>query len=399
MRRRSPAWLQALLFGWFALLVAGTPGAAAQYAEGSGQSQSSKPAKPAEEPKPDAVPPTGPSRGVGETVVVPRQRPTRPPEPPPPQKKEEKVNADQAPLFRTEVELVTISVVVQDKNGNFIPDLKQEHFRILEDGVPQKIQRMETSEAAMTVALVIEFSRLFWQFLYQTMEASYGFVQSLRPEDWVAVIAYDIRTEILQDFTRNKAAAFDALNIMRVPAFSETNLFDALSDTLSRMQDIDGKKAIVVISSGMDTFSKTRYDHLLKQVQSSDTPIYAIGTGQAVREYYDARGAMGGASQIGFLQADNQLRSFARLSGGRAYFPRFEGQFREIYSDISAALRNEYSISYSPANLTKDGKFRKIKVEIVGPDGKPLKIVDQKGKEIKYEIRAREGYYAARPVE
>ena len=398
MRRRSFAWLPALLLGWLAVLIVGTQEAAAQYAEGSQQSQSSQSGKPAEEAKPPAVPQSGPSRGVGETVVVPRQRPTRPPAPPV-QKKEEKINPDQAPLFRTEVELVTISVVVQDRNGNFLPDLKKEHFRILEDGVEQKIQRIETSEAAMTVAMVIEFSNKYWEFLYQTLEASYGFVQSLRPEDWVAVIAFDIRSEILQDFTRNKAAAFDALNLLRIPAFSEINLFDALSDTLSRMQDIDGKKAIVVIASGEDTFSKMRYDQLLKKVQSSDTPVYAIGTGQAVREWYDARGYMGSSSQIGFLQADNQLRSFARMSGGRAYFPRFEGQFREIYADISAALRNEYSISYSPTNVAKDGKFRKIKVDVLAPDGKPLKIVDQKGKEIKYEIRAREGYNAPRAVE
>jgi hypothetical protein len=99
------------------------------------------------------------------------------------------------------------------------------------------------------------------------------------------------------------------------------------------------------------------------------------------------------------LQADNQLRSFARLSGGRAYFPQFEAQFPEIYREISAALRNEYQISYSPTNSAKDGKFRKLQVEIVGPDGNAPKIVDPKGKEIKYAVRYREGYYASRAVE
>ena len=154
-----------------------------------------------------------------------------------------------------------------------------------------------------------------------------------------------------------------------------------------------------MISSGMDTFSKTRYDAALKLVQTSDTPIYAIGTGQAIREWYDAHGYMGSDANIGFLQADNQLRSFARLSGGRAYFPRFEGQFPEIYRDVSAALRNEYSISYNPTNTARDGKFRKIKVELVDAAGKPLKIVDPKGKEIKHEIRAREGYYSPPALE
>ncbi len=231
------------------------------------------------------------------------------------------------------------------------------------------------------------------------MQASYGFVQTLRPDDWVAVIAFDMKPEILQDFTKNKSAAFGALNMMQIPGFSESNLFDAVVDTVDRMDNIEGKKAILLISSGVDTFSKTRYDQALKKVQASDTPIYAIGTGQALREYYDARGMMGGDTQIGFLQADNQLRSFARLSGGRAYFPRFEGQFGEIYQDISASLRNEYNISYSPTNSAHDGKFRKLKVELLDADGKPLKLTDEKGKEIKYEIRAREGYYAPRPVE
>ena len=112
-------------------------------------------------------------------------------------------------------------------------------------------------------------------------------------------------------------------------------------------------------------------------------------------------GGMGGfdPSNLTLVQADNQLRSFARLSGGRAYFPQFEAEFPGIYRDISAALRNEYSISFSPTNTVKDGKFRKLKVEIVGTDGQALQIVDPKGKEIKYQVRYREGYTASRAVE
>ncbi len=340
----------------------------------------------------------GPNKGVGETVIVPRKRPTKPPTPPP-QPKPEKINPDEAYAIRTDVELVSVGVVVQDKSGMFIPGLGKGNFRVLEDGVPQTIKKVEAAEAPVTVVMLIEFSSLYWQFLYQTMQAAYGFVQTLKPEDWVAVIAYDIRPEILQDFTKNKEAAFGALNMMRIPGFSESNLFDAVADSINRMDSIEGKKAILLISSGVDTFSRTRYDAMLKQVQASDTPIYAIGTGQAVREYYDARGAMGGSTQIGFLQADNQLRSMARMSGGKSYFPRFEGQFGEIYNDISASLRNEYNISYTPTNTTHDGKFRKLKVDLVDQDGNRLKIVDQKGKELKYEVRAREGYTAPRAVE
>ena len=136
----------------------------AQYAEGK---QRRKPADQG-----------GPNNGVGETVIVPKKSPPKPP-PPPPQQKKEKINPEETYSIRTDVELVSVGVVVQEKNGNFIPGLTKEQFRISEDGVPQKIQRMETSEAPMTMAMVIEFSSLYWQFLYQTMTASYGFVQSL----------------------------------------------------------------------------------------------------------------------------------------------------------------------------------------------------------------------------
>ena len=390
MRKRTlhSAFLPALLLFFWALLTTFPPYAAGQYSEEPEQAE------------PQARTPIrqgGPRRSVGETVVVPRKRPTRPTREP----LEKERGADPADGFflRSDVQLVNLSVVVQNKKGFFISNLQKGHFRVLEDEVEQKIERMEAAEAPMTVAMVIEFSDLYWQFMWQTMEAAYGFVNSLREEYWVAVIAYDMRPEILQDFTRSKAGAFQALNRMRIPGFSETNLFDALSDTITRMDDIDGKKAILLISSGVDTFSKMRYDKTLKLVESSDTPIYAIGTGQALRMMYDARGYMGSSTNIGFLQADNALRSFARLSGGKSYFPRFEGQFPEIYNDIAASLRNEYNLSYTPTNKKRDGKFRKIKVELVGPEGQRLKVVDEKGKEIKYEIRVRKGYYAPRAVD
>ena len=351
-----------------------------------------------QEPASPQVPESGPSKGVGETVIVPRQQPPKPQPAPEPAKVEKLPGVDQ-PVFRADVDLVNISVVVQNRNGDFLAGLKKENFRLSEDGVPQTIQRVETMEAPVTVAMVVEYSSLYWEFLYDTFQAAAGFVNSLKPDDWVALIFYDLRVEILRDFTRNKAAIMDDLMMLQTPGFSEANLFDAVSDTVDRMQDIAGKKAILLVSSGVDTFSKTRYDAVLKKVQASDTPIYAIGTGQAARLWYEGRGYMGSEQSIGFLQADNQLRTFARYSGGRAYFPRFEGEFPNIYGDIAGALRTEYVLTYTPTNAAHDGKFRKIKVELLEKDGKPLKITDQKGKEVKYEVRAREGYTAPRPVD
>jgi hypothetical protein len=87
------------------------------------------------------------------------------------------------------------------------------------------------------------------------------------------------------------------------------------------------------------------------------------------------------------------------MTGGRAYFPRFEGELPEIFHDIASDIRNEYNIAYRPTNTKLDGTYRKLKVQVVGPDGAPLKVKDQKGKDVKYEVIAREGYTAKHQVE
>lgn len=308
------------------------------------------------------------------------------------------------PTFRSEAAVVTVDVAVLGKNGQFIPNIPRENFRVLEDGVPQTIKSFGATEAPMTVCLVIEFSNLFQQYWtetwYQTLTAAYGFMDSLRPEDYVAVVAYDLRPEILADFTTDKRAAYDALSRLRIAAFSESNLFDAIVDTAERMADIEGRKAIVLISSGIDTFSKLTFDKTRKALQQAGVPIYAIGLMQALREWYDARGYLGPIARLDFLQADNQLRTFAKETGGQAFFPRFYGEFPGIFQAIASSLRNQYTITYTPTNQVRDGKFRKIKVELVNPaTGEPLRIVDEKGKPIKYQIIHKPGYIAPREVE
>jgi Ca-activated chloride channel homolog len=109
---------------------------------------------------------------------------------------------------------------------------------------------------------------------------------------------------------------------------------------------------------------------------------------------------MGPIQRLDFLQADNQMRTFAKETGGQAFFPRFFGEFPGIFRAVHEALRNQYSIGYTPSNLAKDGKFRKIKVELVNTQtNEPLRIVDEKSKPIKYQIIAKAGYTAPREVE
>jgi Ca-activated chloride channel family protein len=350
----------------------------------------------------------GPQKDVGDTVAKPRKKDAGDTDLPKiPSKLSNKNKAELpegSPSFKVETNVVSVDVAVLDNKGHFIPGIPRGNFRILEDNVPQQITNYSMGEAPMTVCMVIEFSNLFQQYWteswYQTLAASYGFMQTLRPEDWVAVVAYDLRPEILADFTQDKSKAYDGMRRLQIAAFSESNMYDALADTIDRMKDIEGRKAIVLIASGIDTFSKLTFDKIRRVVQTGGTAIYAIGLMQALREWYDARGAMGPIQRMNFLEADNQMNTFARESGGMAFFPRFYGEFPRIFQQVSVSLRNQYRVTYEPSNAAHDGKFRKIKVQLIDPQtNKELRIVDQKGKNIKYQVLAKAGYTAPREVE
>ena len=306
--------------------------------------------------------------------------------------------------FQSDVDIVTVDVAVLDNKGRFIPGIPAGNFRVLEDNVPQPVKGMNVGEAPITVAMVIEFSNLFQQYYgetwYQTLAASWGFLESLKPDDYIAVVAYDIRPEILTDFTTDKNKAREAMQRLNIPAFSESNLYDALTDTADRMSGIEGRKAIVLISSGIDTFSKINYGETRKKLQQSGVPVYPIGLMQALRIMAESYGALGPIAQLDFLQADNAMRTFAKETGGMAFFPRFMGEFPTIFQNIHQALRNQYVLTYEPTNKAHDGTYRKIKVELVNPaTNEPLKITDEKSKPMKYQIIAKTGYKAPRAVE
>ncbi len=355
----------------------------------------------------------GPLKDPSRTVAKPRKPDTGDTTPDnsganlpkiPSQYKKDKIDAGNLTTFKSDVDIVTVDVSVLDNKGHFIPGIPAGNFRILEDNVPQKLATANMGEAPLTIGLVIEFSNLFQQYWsytwYQTLQAAFGFIQTLKPQDYLAVVAYDMKPEILSDFSTDRSKAQEAMQRLTIPGFSESNLFDAVTDTADRMSGIEGRKAIVLLSSGIDTFSKITYDQCRKSLQQSGVPIYAIGLMQTIRELYDAYGMMGSIQRMDFLQADNEMRTFAKETGGQAFFPRFEGEMPAIFGAIQQALRNQYVLTYQPTNTKHDGTFRKIKVELVNPaTNEPLPMKDEKGKPVKYQIIAKVGYKAPRAVE
>ena len=299
-----------------------------------------------------------------------------------------------------------MDVSVLTKNGQFVPGLKKENFKVLEDGVPQQVTHFNVSQAPITAVLLVEFASTNYVFMMQALQASYAFANSLKKDDWVAVAYYDMQPHILVDFTQDKRAVYGALNQLRIPGFSETNLFDALYDTLDRLDRVEGKKYIVLVTTGIDTFSKLTLDKIIKKIRDTkDVTIFPVSVGFIVREYCEVHqcGYTHGmgipVGHMDYLQGDNEMRTFAAMTGGRAYFPRFEGELPELFQDISSDIRNQYTVSYSPTNTKLDGTYRKLKVQVVAPDGGPLKVKDQKGKDVKIEVVAREGYTAKHTVD
>ena len=389
---RSTGVVSALVIT-LALLVPVLP-LAGQNGQAQTQTQEKKPQQQA---PPEAG---GPQGDVG-PIAIPK-KPEEAPAPPPPRPKAPEGMPDYS--LKVDVPLVNLDVIVTSKDGHFIPGLKKEHFRITEDGVPQNVANFSQTEAPITAVLLVEFSNTNYRFMEDALNASYTFAEGLKKEDWVAVIEYDMKPYILVDFTQDKGKVFGALNMLRVPGFSESNVYDALYDTLDRIDGIEGRKSIVLVGSGRDTFSKITYDKILKKVK--DTPnvtIFTVSTGRALLEAIDAR--YGGDYRVreqlmDYLQADNQMNTFARLTGGRWYNPRLTGEMRGIFADIAASMRNQYTLAYHPTNTKQDGTYRKLKIQLVAPGtDKPLVVKDEKGKEIKYQIIAREGYTAKHEVE
>ena len=387
MRLRSLSW-PAVALGLLGLGVSGAQTTPPQPGSPDPNSQTDSQAGPATD--------TGP--------IILRKKPEAPETPPPPPAPEEprvKNPNNENYSIRVDVPIVNLDVnVILDKTHQFVPGLKKENFAVIEDGVPQQVQTVRIAQTPITAVMLLEFAANSYYFIYDMRTAADAFFRTLKADDYVAVITYDLRTHILTDFTNNHQIVAQALNSLTIPGFSDTDMFDALYETLDRVTRIDGRKYIILIGTGRDTFSKLTLDKILAKVKATpNVTIFSIGTGAFVREMADARGGMGGIQRMDYLQADNQLRTFASLTGGMFFSPLFQGALPDIFHQINDSIRNQYVLTYRPTNTANDGSYRHVQVQLVDNEGKPLRMQDEKGKPLKYSVVSRDGYRAKLPVE
>ena len=351
--------------------------------------------------KPDQAPDQGGPQTDQGPIVIKKKEPAEAPPPAAPAEPKVRNPNNETYSLRVDVPIVNLDVnVILDKNHQFVPGLKAGNFQVLEDGVPQQITSVRTAQTPITAVMLLEFAANSYYFIYDMRVAADSFFRTLRPDDYVAVITYDLRTHILTDFTNNKEVIAQTLNTLTIPGFSDTDLFDALYETLDRVSRIEGRKYIVLIGTGRDTFSKLTLDKMLAKIRTTqNVTIFSIGTGAYIREIADSRNAMGPIARMDYLQAENQLKTFSQMTGGMFFDPLFQGALPDIFRQINDSIRNQYVLTYRPSNTANDGSYRHVKVQLVDNEGHPLRMQDEKGKPLKYSVVTRDGYRAKLPVE
>jgi VWFA-related protein len=302
-------------------------------------------------------------------------------------------NTQNHPEYSVAVEspLVLVDVLVTDEDGNVITGLKSENFRLHDNGKAQVITNFGSTSTPITIVMLLEYSGLAYNyFAYKSASWGVRFLDHLEEQDWVALVTYDMKPTLQVDFTRSKVEIEQALRGLSYPQFSEANLFDALIETLDQLDPIEGKKAILLLGTGADTFSKVTLDDVQNRLKESGVTIFCLGVAES--EYLNAE--LRGGSSVGYMQIKNQLQTFAKMTGGFSWFPRFEGELPDVFRSVGGTLRNQYALSFSPPKNMRDSKYHKLRIEIVGRDGRPLTVTDKKGRSRKVIVYAREGYTA-----
>ncbi len=300
-------------------------------------------------------------------------------------------------IFVPSTRTVTMKLHVEDPNGYFLPNLRRENFVVYEDGVRQNNVTVEIEHAPLSVALLMEFGGR-----YHELNKALGLevpligrelLDVVGRDDKVSILKYDAKLETLADFKQGHEVLDDVFNHLAMQNFSEVNFFDALLETLSRMRNVTGRKAIILVSTGIDTFSKASYQQVLEVARSSGTPIYAIGLVHLMEREAAVYAATAPFARIDWHTAEKQLETLAKASGGRAYALQSDPEIPAIYDDIMENLRVRYVVTYVSSNTATVGPPRKIQVDLVDPKtGQALKIHDATGKPVAAKVFVQQTY-------
>ena len=285
-------------------------------------------------------------------------------------------------VVRVETNLTNIFFTAAYSNKRFVSNLKKEDIRVLEDGQPQEVFTFQqNTDLPLSIAILIDTSQSEERTLPDEKSAARGFLEAvMRPgRDEAAVVSFTGDVTLEQGFTANLERLRRAIDrvefippsgyigggvvVGSTPPISDQNqmmagstaLWDAVwassNDLLSASAD-NTRRAIILLTDGVDTISQVKMHEAIERAQKADALIYAIGIGDAYQ----------GGVDMG------SLRKIAEKTGGRAYFPRSESELRTAFDQIQRDLREQYLVAYSPSNKARDGSYRTIRIEVVDPE-------------------------------
>ncbi len=303
-------------------------------------------------------------------------------------------NSAQQPL-RVNTEIVQLDVSVLAAGGDFVSGLERKNFRVLDGGVEQPLVFFAPTDAPAQILVMVETGPAVYLIQNQHIAAAYALLQGLAPDDQVSLVTYDQTPRAVLAFTPDKNALLSALGQIQFSVgMGDLNFYDSISTALDWIAPVNGKKALVILSTGIDSSPPGRWEALARKLRASDVVIFPVALGGWLRrppeKKKNAPASSTAATQI-FANADQALLSLAAITGGRAFFPDSAKDFVPAYHQIAAALRHQYLLGIAPEH---DGKFHPLTVQVLDAHGQPYATDSKKAA---YRIFSREGYLAPGP--
>jgi Ca-activated chloride channel homolog len=271
---------------------------------------------------------------------------------------------------RLDTTLVTVPVVAMDRAGKFVPGLTKEDFHIYEEGVEQEITFFLSAEEPITVALMLDVSDSTESHLKEIKDAAIAFVDQLRPDDQVTVIAFDSGLRELALNTSDRNTIHSAISSVRTGG--GTRLYDALDFMLTkRLNRVSGRKAVILFTDGVDVDSRISMEKSLRTVEEAGVFIYSIHYKHPPDSNYTMPSGLGvgGVSFRGDRKmADFYLRGIARSTGAGYYMAEGKNGMTKSFASIAEELRKRYDLGYYPTAPAKPGQTVKIKVMVERPN-------------------------------
>jgi VWFA-related protein len=318
-------------------------------------------------------------------------------------------NRASAPLFKgqqgkqkTEIHYdratatVTLKLLVQDQNGYFIPNIRRDNFAVYEDGVRQTNATVDIEHASVSLGVLLEYGGHYQglnrDLVRELSRSAHQLLDAIGPQDKATFWTYGDSVKQLADSSQGRETIDRTLLSLQAPGVSEINFYDAVIFALGHMRTVTGRKAMILISSGVDTFSKAKYEDVLATARTCDTPIYIIGLGRVLREAAELHGT-DLVTRIDWKGAESKLQEIAKACGGRLYTPESTLDLSAIYDDMMENLKVRYVITYKSTDAARQSSRHTVRVELVDPKtGGPLRIVDANGNKVHANVIAEASY-------